>query len=179
MVLLHRNINALTYNRLLLSGSSAKAAAEAVTNNYFTLAGGTTFNAAPLHTPYSLTLSIAVRNFNAGTSTFTFTGSISLPLQVSLHFSILTLNKSLQSTLVNLNSDVNVSTVNMTVGTINTGSNLSNMTVVRSGPGIILGNVRRTQSFGLGGVYAFESPNTTLKSCRASTNRSHYCFCSH
>ncbi|ACU62349.1 hypothetical protein [Chitinophaga pinensis] len=156
-----QNINALTYNKLLLSGNAVKTAAGAITTSYFTLATGTTFNAGS----FGHTVLIDFVNsgtFNAGTSTFTFTGSNLSTITGVTTFNVLTLNKSLQSTLVNLNNDVNVATVNMNVGTINTGTNIFNMTVDRSGPGIILGNVRRTQSFGLGGIYAFESPNTTL-----------------
>jgi hypothetical protein len=156
-----QNVNALTYNRLLLSGGGAKTATGAIISSYFTLASGTTFNAGFFN--HQVLLDFANSGtFNAGSSTFTFAGAHSSTITGVTTFNILTLNKGLQSTQVNLNNNVNAATINMTVGTMNTGANIVNMTVDRSGPGIILGNIRRTHSFGLGGSYAFESPNNTL-----------------
>lgn len=156
-----QTINALTYNRLLLSGGSAKTAAGAITSSYFTLASGTTFNAGSF--THQVLLDFTNNGtFNAATSTFAFIGSNISTITGVTTFNILTLNKGAQSTQVNLNNDVNAATINMTVGTMNTGTNVVNMTVDRTGPGIILGNIRRTQSFGLGGIYAFESPNNSL-----------------
>ncbi|MBW8687426.1 T9SS type A sorting domain-containing protein [Chitinophaga rhizophila] len=156
-----QTINALTYNRLLLSGGSVKTAAGAITTSYFTLGANTTFNAGAFTHTVLLDF-INSGTFNAGTGTFAFTGANISTITGITTFNILTLNKNAQSTQVNLNNDVNAATINMTSGTMNTGVNVVNMTVDRTGPGIILGNIRRTQSFGLGGVYAFESPNTTL-----------------
>jgi hypothetical protein len=156
-----QNINGLTYNRLLLSGGSVKTASGAITVGYFTLASGTTYNAGA----FSHQVSIDFTNsgtLNAGSSTFSFTGGEQSSITGTTTFNNLTLNKAAATTQVLLSSDITAATINMTAGTMNTGSNTVTMTVNRTGPGIILGNIRRQHSFGSGGVYAFESPSNTL-----------------
>lgn len=156
-----QNINALTYNRLLLSGNSVKTAAGIITTSYFTLATGTTFNAGTFSHQVLVDF-VNNGTFNAGTSTFTFAGSNISTITGVTTFNILALNKTGTTTQTILNSDVTAANINMTSGGMNTGTNTVTITVDRTGPGIILGNIRRQHSFGLGGTYAFEGPNNTL-----------------
>jgi hypothetical protein len=157
-----QNINALTYDRLLLSGGGTKTASGAITTNYFTLASGTTFTASAFTHQISADF-VNNGTFTAGTSgTVTFAGTNPSTITGATTFNILTLNKTAMTTHVDINNDVQVATINMTSGAISTGSNILTMTVDRTGNGVILGNIRRTHSFGLGGTYAFESPNNSL-----------------
>ncbi|PWV56616.1 hypothetical protein [Chitinophaga sp. S165] len=156
-----QTVNALTYDRLLLSGGGTKTAAGAITTNYFTLASGTTFTAGAF-THQVLADFVNNGTFTAGSGTVSFTGANPSTITGATTFNVLTLNKSAMTTRVDINNDVQVATINMTSGAMNTGSNILTMTVDRSGPGIILGTVRRTHAFGSGNTYAFESPNTSL-----------------
>lgn len=156
-----QTINALTYDRLLLSGSANKTAAGAITAHYFTISSGTTFTAGAFTHQIQEDF-VNNGTFTAGSGTVTFIGPNPSLITGATTFNILTLNKTVMTTHVDINNDVQVATINMTSGTMNTGSNILTMTVDRSGNGIILGNIRRTHSFGLGGTYAFESPNNAL-----------------
>ncbi|SHN28958.1 hypothetical protein [Chitinophaga sp. CF418] len=156
-----QTINALTYDRLLLSGGGTKTAAGAITTNYFTISSGTTFAAgSSTHTVQQDFVNNGT--FTAGSSTVSFTGTNASSITGATTFNNLTLNKSVMTTHVDINNDVQVGTINMTSGTMNTGSNTLTMTVDRSGNGTILGNVRRSHTFSLGVTYAFESPNTSI-----------------
>lgn len=156
-----QTINALTYDRLLLSGGGTKTAAGAITTNYFTLSGGTTF-AAGSFTHQVQQDFVNNGTFTAGSSTVSFTGANASTITGATTFNILTLNKTATSTHVDINNNIQAGTINMTSGTMNTGSNTLTMTVDRTGNGIILGNVRRSHAFGVGVSYAFESPNTSI-----------------
>ncbi len=156
-----QNINALTYDRLLLSGGGNKTAAGGITASNFTLSGGTTFTAGAF-THQILADFVNNGTFTAGSGTVAFTGDNASTITGATTFNVLTLNKTAMSTHVDINNDVQVATINMTSGAMNTGNNILTMTVDRSGNGIILGNIRRTHNFGLGGTYAFESPFNTL-----------------
>ncbi|SDF68010.1 hypothetical protein [Chitinophaga filiformis] len=156
-----QTINALTYDRLVLSGGGTKTAAGAVTTNYFTLSGSTTF-AAGSFTHQVQNDFVNNGTFTAGSSTVSFTGANPSSITGATTFNILTLNKTATTTHVDINNNVQVATINMTSGTMNTGSNTLTMTVDRTGNGIILGNVRRSHSFSLGVAYTFESPNTSV-----------------
>ncbi|MCF6408019.1 T9SS type A sorting domain-containing protein [Chitinophaga filiformis] len=156
-----QTINALTYDRLLLSGGGTKTAAGAITTSYFTVSGGTTF-AAGSFTHQVQDDFVNNGTFTAGSSTISFTGSHASTITGTTTFNILTLNKTATTTHVDINNNIQVGTINMTSGTMNTGSNILTMTVDRTGNGVILGNVRRNHAFILGVAYAFESPNTSI-----------------
>ncbi len=156
-----QNINALTYNRVLLSGASTKTAAGAITTSYFTLSGGTTFAAGSFNHQILENFTNS-GTFNAGGGTVTFTGSNSSTITGATTFNVLTLNKSAMTTNVDLAASVTAATVNMTGGAMNTGNNTLTITAARNGNGIILGNIRRQHAFSAGTAYAFESPNNTL-----------------
>lgn len=156
-----QNVNALTYNRLLLSGASTKTAAGAITAVNFTVSAGTTFTAGAFNHQI---LEHFVNNgtFNAGSGTVTFTGSNLSTITGTTTFNVLALNKNTMTTHVDLASSITAVTLNMTSGAMNTGSNIITITATRAGNGIILGNIRRQHAFSAGTPYAFESPNNTL-----------------
>ncbi|UPK72677.1 hypothetical protein [Chitinophaga filiformis] len=156
-----QNINAITYNILLLSGASTKTAAGAITASYFTLSAGTTFTAGAFNHQVLVDF-VNNGTFNANSGTFTFAGDNPSSITGTSTFSTLTLNKSAMTTQVNLASDITASTINMTSGLLNTGTNTATITTTRTGNGVILGNIRRQHTFIAGTSYAFESPNNTL-----------------
>ena len=63
---------------------------------------------------------------------------------------------------VTLNNPVTTGTLQMTQGTLFTGSNTVTVTVDRTGNGLIVGTITRTHAFAPGMSYAFESPFSTL-----------------
>lgn len=155
-------VNAITYYNLSLSNSGAKAAAGAFTvNGDYTANAGTTLNAG--------TFTHVVQGnwtnngtFNAGSGTVTFSGPANAVITGTTTFNTLTINKTAASNVMILANDVNTATLNMLNGTINTGTNTLNITSTRTGPGLVVGNVKRTHAFTTGTAYAFEGPNTTV-----------------
>ena len=157
-----QNINALTYNNLILSNGNSKTAIAGLTvNNSITIAASTTF------VPGSYTHSIYNNwnnygSFTAGSSTLQFLGSQNSTITGATTFNILTVNNSTSTTGIILQNNVSVATVNMTQGTMLTGSNTLTITTTRTGNGIILGNITRNHSFAAGTAYAFEGPDNTI-----------------
>lgn len=151
-----------SYGNLTLSNGNTKTAGGAVTvNGNLDIAASTTFNASSF-THSMLGNWIKTGNFTASTSTIAFTGALNTTISGATTFNILTINKSSNSLHVDLLNDVSAATVNMTTGSMSTGSNIFTITTTRTGNGIILGNIRRTHSFALGTSYAFESPDNTI-----------------
>ncbi|AXY73918.1 hypothetical protein D3H65_07955 [Paraflavitalea soli] len=159
-----QTVNGGTYHHLTMSNGNTKTAGTAITvNGNINIGTGTTFSAGN----FTHTVNGNWSNqgtFTAGTSTISFAGSA--PAQISgaatTTFSTVTINKAAAVTVVNLQSNISASTVNMTNGLLNTGSNTLTITTTRNGNGIILGNIQRLHAFIAGTAYAFESPSNTI-----------------
>jgi hypothetical protein len=157
-----QNINAITYNNLILSNGSTKTALGNITVNAdFTLSAATTFVAG------SFTHSI-LRNwvndgtFTPSTGTVQFTGTNNATITGTTTFNILTINKSTVNNTVSLLNNVTAATVNMTTGKMLTGLNSITITTTRTGSGIILGTITLTHTFNTATAYAFEGPDNTI-----------------
>ncbi|ALM47776.1 hypothetical protein AMR72_01990 [Flavobacterium psychrophilum] len=161
-----QNINAITYNNLVLSVGGNKTAAGIITvNNDITIGANTTF------TPGNFTHTINNNWYNNGTFTPTtnaasiirLAGGQNSIISGATTFNILTLEKTSAAVSVTLLNNVTVSIVNMTSGIMYTGANTITMTTDRTGPGIILGTITRAHTFGvLLAGYAFESPDNII-----------------
>jgi hypothetical protein len=150
-----------TYSNLILSNGNTKTAGAAITvNSDITIAVSTTFAAASFsHT--ILGNWVNAGTFTPATSTVSFTGAADINISGTNTFNILTINKSATTNQITLLNDVNVATLNMTNGGMNTGANLINITTDRTGPGLISGTIRHTHGFGAS-TYAFEGPNMLI-----------------
>lgn len=157
-----QSINSGIYHHLTLSNGNTKTASGALTTNGdLTIASGTTFSAGSFtHTIYGNWANAGT--FTAGTSTIVLSGSNAASITGATTFNILTLNKAVAATTVTLNNNISVPTLNMTAGSMQTGANTVTITSTRTGNGIILGNIQRTQSFSTGTAYAFEGPQNTI-----------------
>jgi hypothetical protein len=157
-----QNINGIPYNSLLLSNGNSKTAIAGITvNDDFTIATGTTFVAGAFtHSVYDDWNNYGT--FTAGTSTIQFLGNHNTNINGATTFNILTVNNTTAATVVVLQSDISAATVNMTLGTMLTGTHTVTITVTRTGNGKIFGNIQRTHAFTTGVAYAFVSPNNTI-----------------
>ena len=157
-----QNINAITYNNLILSNAGTKTAVGAITSNKdITIAATTTFAALSYtHTIYGNWTNSGT--FVAGTSTVQFAGPATAYLTGATTFNILTSNTSSASTQLILNDNVSAAVVNMINGIITTGSDTITITNTRTGNGFIYGNITRTHAFTTGVAYAFEGPDNTV-----------------
>lgn len=157
-----QSINAVTFHHLILSNGNTKTAAGNVTvNGNLTISPSTTFNGSS----YTHTISgdwINSGTFTAATSTVKFSGASNSSITGATTFYILTINKNSSSLVVNLQNNVTVPTINMTLGTVNTGTSTLTITTTRTGTGIILGTITRTHSFTTGTAYAFEGADNTI-----------------
>jgi hypothetical protein len=157
-----QNINAITYNNLILSNGSNKTAQGGITtNDDLTIAAGTTF------IPGSFTHSVYGDwnnngSFTAGASTIQFVGPTNGYFRGNTTFNILTINASAPTTEMTMESSISAAVVNMTAGIVLTGVNTLTITTTRTGNGIILGNIRRQHGFTTGVAYAFEGPDNTI-----------------
>jgi hypothetical protein len=157
-----QNVNAITYNNLILSNGNNKTAIGAITiNNSLSIGTGTTFIAGAFtHSIYSNWNNSGT--FTAGTSTIQFLGNQTSNISGATTFNNLTVNNTTAATGVILQSNVAAATVNMTLGTLLTGTNKVTITGTRTGNGIILGNIQRSHVFTTGVAYAFEGPNNLV-----------------
>lgn len=157
-----QNINAITYDNLLLSNGNSKTASGAMTmNNSLTIGAGTTFIAGAFtHNIYRDWNNFGT--FTAGTGTIQFLGSQSTVVTGATTFNILTVNCTAAAIGVTLQNSIAAATVNMTQGTIYTGTDTLTITTTRTGNGIILGNIQRLHAFSSGVAYAFESPDNLI-----------------
>jgi fibronectin-binding autotransporter adhesin len=157
-----QSVNAITYHHLVLSNGNTKTALGAVIlNGDFTIAASTTFNASTYsHQFYGNWTNSGI--FTAGSSTVELKGTASTTVTGTTTFNILTVNKSVASNTVTLNNNISVPALNMTSGTLLTGSNTVTITTTRTGNGIIFGTITRTHTFSTGTAYAFEGPDNTI-----------------
>ena len=154
-----QSINAITYYNLTVSNGNTKTANAAVTvNGAFTIATTTTLIAGAFsHAVYGDWVNSGT--FTAGSGTIQFLGGQTQNITGATTYNILTVNHNNSTTGLILQSNITVATLNMTTGNMLTGSNTVNITTTRTGPGIILGNIKRTHSFSTGVDYAFEGPD--------------------
>ncbi len=157
-----QSVLSTTYNRLAFStGGTKTAAGNTTVNESITINTGATFNGSSFtHTIYANWLNSG--SFNASTSTVQFLGATDSYITGATTFNILTLNKSNAAYTLQLNNNISVATVNMTLGEMRTGSNAITITTTRNGAGIILGTITRTHAFVSGTAYAFESAVNTI-----------------
>ena len=157
-----QNINAITYSKLILSNGNTKTAVgDFTTNKDITIATGTTFNGASYtHSVYGDWINNGT--FTAGTSTIQFLTLSTAYVTGATTFNILTSNTSSSTGQLVLNSNVSAAIVNMTNGTVRTGSNTITITNTRTGNGDIYGNIQRTHAFTTGVAYAFKNPYNTI-----------------
>lgn len=157
-----QNINAITYNNLVLSNGNTKTLAGTVTtNNDITIGAGTTLNPSS-HTIYIYGDWNNNGTFIPATSTVEFLGPAIGYLNGATTFNVLTSNTANATTQLFLNSNMSAAVVNMTNGIIRTGSNTLTITNTRTGSGFIYGNIQRTHAFTQGVAYAFEGPDNTI-----------------
>ncbi|SFD78777.1 hypothetical protein SAMN05518672_103218 [Chitinophaga sp. CF118] len=151
-----------SYGNLIISDGNIQTAGGDITvNGDFTVDAITAFNASS----FTLTIKgnwIMDGTFTAATSTVTFTGTGDATISGATTFNTLTINKSANTNQVNNLSNIIVTTLNMTTGGMNTGSNTINILGNRSGNGFISGTIQHTHSFASGTPYAFEGPDNTI-----------------
>jgi hypothetical protein len=166
-----QNVAAFTYNTLIMTngGSNAKTfigtdsvRENLVINGNATAAGGS--GNVVLFGNWTNN-----GTFSAGTSTVEFGGVPPTTINGASTFNTLAVNKQDSSTAITLNNNINVGTLTMTKGTMQTGSNSVTITGTRTGNALILGAVTRTHAFALSTPYAFEGPNTLINFTAGST----------
>ncbi|HKO82641.1 MAG TPA: hypothetical protein VJU78_19680, partial [Chitinophagaceae bacterium] len=157
-----QSINAVTYHNLAFSNGNTKTASAGITvNGDLSINASTTFSGGS----YTHTLGgnwINNGTFTPGTSTIQLTGASNTSIRGATTFNILTINKTSSANIVSLQNDVSVPVINMTNGSVSTGTNTITITNTRNGNGIILGTITRTHSFSTGVNYAFEGPDNTI-----------------
>jgi len=167
-----QTIPAGTFNKLIVSNGSTKTLGGTVlVNSDFTIASGTTFNAAA----QSISIQgnwINNGSFTAGTGVVTLSGAANTSVTGASTFNTLTINKTNAVNQVTLLNNISVTTLNMTTGTVITGVNTLTITGNRTGNGIILGRIQHSHVFVLGTAYAFESPNNTITLTGITTSAS-------
>jgi hypothetical protein len=157
-----QSIPSASYYHIVFAGTGIKTAAGALTvNGDLTISSGATLAAGTFtHTIYGNWTNSGT--FTASTGTVVFAGSNNTTLTGATTFAILTINKTSAAVTHTLASNVSAATVNMTAGSIATGSNTLTITTTRTGTGIILGNIQRTHAFATGIAYEFEGPYNTI-----------------
>ena len=157
-----QNINAITYDNLMLSNGSNKSAIGSITiNNSITITSGTTFiGGAFTHYIYKNWTNNG--SFAAGAGSIEFLGNQTATITGATTFNILNINNSNATTGVVLNSSISVGTINMVLGELLTGTETLSITNTRTGNASILGNIKRSHAFTTGIDYAFESANNTI-----------------
>ncbi len=150
------------YDNLSLSTGGVKTATGGLT-----VAGDLTINTGATFSGSTFTHSVSgnwinAGTFTAGTSTVQFIGGADASITGSTTFNTLTLNKSTSVNLLVLNSSITAATLAMTSGTMHTGIHSVTITSARSGNGIVIGTIIRTNAFSDGVSYAFEGPKNTV-----------------
>ncbi|MEO6719010.1 MAG: hypothetical protein ABIN67_01550 [Ferruginibacter sp.] len=157
-----QTIKGTSYNNLILSNGGTKTAGAAITvNNALTISASTTFDAVTFtHTILGNWTNNGT--FTQGTSLVQFTGATNSTVSGATTFYNVTINKTLATYNVTLLNNVNVSTINMTRGSLKTGSNTLTITTTRTGNDFIIGTITRTHAFVASTAYAFEGPNNLI-----------------
>ncbi len=163
----------LTYYNLEIGGGGVKSAIGNLTAlGNFTIDSGATFNGgAGNYTNYVAGNWQNNGTFTAGNSTVELTGAANATVNGTTVFNQLRLNKANSTLVVNLGTNETVGTLDMALGSINTGTNTLTLTTTRTNSGIVLGTITHQHSFTTNVSYAFESPYNTI-SFAAETNLS-------
>lgn len=157
-----QTIPAFRYYHLQTSTGGTKSAGGTLrVDGDLSIGTGTTFNAGTTtDTVYGNWNNAGA--FTPGTSTIVLGGTSSSTITGATAFHTLTMNKADSADAVTLIDDITTATIEMTKGTMHTGSKSVTITSTRSGNGIILGTVTRTHAFSLATVYEFEGPNSSI-----------------
>jgi len=166
-----QNVSAFTYNNLVLTNGSATpktfVGTDSVNGNLVINSGATGAGGSA----NIVLLGDWTNNgsFSAAASTVELGGVSAATIYGTTTFNALTINKADSVTAVALNDNINVGTLNMTLGMIQTGSNSVTISGTRTGNSLILGTVTRTHTFALSTPYEFEGPNTFINFTAGST----------
>ena len=159
-----QNVAAFAYNTLVLTNGGANAktfvGTDSIVSNLVIANGATAAGGSA-----NIVLIGNWTNngtFTGGTSTVILGGVPATTISGATTYNALTVNKHDSSTAITLNNNINVGTLTMTMGTMQTGANAVTITSSRTGNAIIIGTVTRTQAFALSTPYAFEGPNTLI-----------------
>ena len=156
-----RTVAAGTFHHLIFTGNTNTAGGAITVNGDLTISASTTF-AASTYTHIIKGNWVNNGTFTAGTSTVQFTGAADGNITGATTFNIITVNKTSSTNVVNLQNNVSVATLNMTLGGLITGTSTLTITTTRTGAGIILGNIQRTHTFTTGVAYEFEGQYNTI-----------------
>ncbi|RYE24600.1 MAG: T9SS type A sorting domain-containing protein, partial [Sphingobacteriales bacterium] len=156
-------IFAVAYDNLRLVNGTYKYAEEAITvNNSIYIGAGTSFE------PGEFTHIVKGDWINDGifappAGIIEFNGSKNKNIHGYSAFRNLTVNNSNSATSITLHDNIQVSTLNMTLGNLFTGADTVTISNTRTGSGTIIGNITRNHSFSTGTAYAFEGPDNTIQ----------------
>lgn len=158
----NQTINAITFHNLVFSNGFTKSASGPVTViRDVEIRENTTFKSGDFtHTFLHDWINKGMFTKDAGT--IKFAGSATSHISGYTDFNILTLDHADPSANVLLNDNVRTNILNMTKGTLETGSNKIEITSNRTGLGIIWGKIQRTHAFVTGTSYAFGGYYNTL-----------------
>jgi hypothetical protein len=155
-----QTINVFAYNNLTVSNSGTKTA-----GGNLHVGGNLTINSTATFASNGTNDSISGNWTNNGT--FDGTGSIyfnganvNLGGSSATTFNVLTFTNT--SATDTLDQNETAATLNVTGGTLLTGSYTMNVTSTRTGNGIILGIIEHMHTFTTGVAYEFEGPNNTI-----------------
>lgn len=153
----------ITYNLLEIGAGGTKTSVGNILASTITINAGAVFNGgAGSYTNYVQEDWRNNGTFAAGNGAVEFNGARDGTISGSNSFNRVRVNKNVASLLVQLNTNQTVATLDMVLGTLNTGTNTLTLTTTRTGNGSVFGTITRLHSFSAGTAYAFESPSNTV-----------------
>ena len=157
-----QTIVSTTYSNLILTNGGTKPAGGAITvNNDFTINTGVTFDAAT----FTFTVNRHFTNggtFTPSTSTVQLAGANASTITGATTFYNLIENKTNAAVIVTLANSISTSTLTLTSGNMETGTNAVTITGTRGGNGLITGTIIHNHTFANGTAYSFEGPKNTI-----------------
>ena len=160
----NQTVYPITYDNLEIAAGGTKTPAGSLsTLANLTIDAGAVFNGGNGgYTNYVSGNWLNYGTFTASNSTVEMAGPSDATISGATTFNQLRVNKNNSTVLVNLATNQTVATLDMTTGTMNTGTNRLTLTTTRVNNGIVLGTITRQHGFAAGTSYAFESPNNTI-----------------
>ncbi len=154
----------ITYDNLeIAAGGTKSIVGNLNVRGNFTIDAGAVFSgAAGGYTNYVWHDWLNYGTFNAGNSTIEMVGPANATISGATTFNRLRVNKDDATLLINLGTNQTVATLDMAIGTMDTGTNILTLTTTRTGGGHVLGTITRQHAFSTGVAYAFEGPFTTV-----------------